>query len=380
MDKQILSRREFFKLGMAAGATAAVLGAFPKFSLADIKTVSLADCLKMTPEEMAQKSKLVTDSWKYLLNAASAIQNQAVRDKVRTALDNPAPTFMTNLTDAKNRKAVYEELISKDLVNKADIPFDSFLPKTENPNQSPHPFIAGPGSGYTSHHAYPGGVVTHTAYNTMVSLSLVENYRQIYGYDLDTDTVLASQLLHDLLKPWVFQWSQTGESRTEMKVGNAGEHHPYSVAESITRGLPPEVCVAQACAHNHPGWEKDEKGPVSWIKAACILTGKDPVKENLLSPDRKTLPLPRRMENFVCHLGDHDWVLTVPATRWLLPVIEEIAADKYGMSPADLKGKKFYQFRNFIFSQATIMTLYHIYSSKGKDELSRTALSMVSPV
>ncbi len=107
MDKQILNRREFFKLGMAAGTTVAVLGAFPKFSLADVKTVSLADCLKMTPEEMARKSKLITDSWKYLSNAVSAVKNPDIRAKVQGILDNPAPTFMANLADAKNRKAVY---------------------------------------------------------------------------------------------------------------------------------------------------------------------------------------------------------------------------------------------------------------------------------
>ncbi len=209
---------------------------------------------------------------------------------------------------------------------------------------------------------------------------MADNYRQIYGYDLDRDVVLASMLLHDLHKPWVFQWGKTGESRTEMKIGKTGEHHTYSVAESIIQGLPAEICVAQACAHNHPGWEKDEAGPVSWIKAACILAGKDPVKENLLSPDQKTLPVPRRMENFVCNLGDHDWVVSVPAARWIIPVMEKIAVDKYGMSQADLKGKRFYQFRNYVFSQATIMTLYQIYSTKGNDVLNKTVLSMVSPV
>jgi hypothetical protein len=259
------------------------------------------------------------------------------------------------------------------------VPFKSFLPATTNPYRSPYPFIAGPGSGYQSHHSYPGGLVTHTALNTVVSLSIYEGYKRIYDYALDRDTVIASQVLHDLHKPWVFQWAEDGESRTELKIGATGEHHPLSVAESMVRGLPAEVCVAQACAHNHPGWANDEAGPVKWITAACHILGKDPVAAGMLAPDSKTLPLPRRMENFVCHLGDHDWVLSVPVAKWIIPVMEKIARAKYNMSTADLKTKKFKQLRNYVFSQASIMSLYEIYSTRGEKALTHTVLSMVSP-
>jgi hypothetical protein len=75
--------------------------------------------------------------------------------------------------------------------------------------------------------------------------------------------------------------------------------------------------------------------------AAGILTGKDPVQRALLARDRKTLSLPRPMENFVCHLGDHDWILTVPVAKWIIPGMEVIAVEKYGMAQSDLKTKKF---------------------------------------
>jgi hypothetical protein len=213
----------------------------------------------------------------------------------------------------------------------------------------------------------------------MMSLALYENYQSIYGFTLDRDVVIASQILHDLHKPWVFQWQANGESRTEAKLAGTGEHHPYSVAESIARGLPPKSCIAQACAHNHPGWAKDESGPVNWLKTAAILTGKDPVAAGLLAPGARTLPMPRHMEAFVCHLGDHDWVLSVPAAKWLIPVMEEIAVEKYGMAKEDLKTRKFNQLRNYVFAQSSVMNLYQLYSTRGKEALAYTVLATVTP-
>ncbi len=378
MIEHAMDRRAFLKLGMAAGATLAISSAFPKFSLADVRTTSLSECIEMTPEQMAGNSRMVMDSWEYIKKTVDTIQSEEMRASVSGILDNPAPTFMAELMDEGKRKNVYIDLLSEGLIEK-DVSFENFLPPTSNPYRSPHPFVAAPGSGYSSHHSYPGGVVPHTALNLMVSLALYDGYVKTYGYALDRDIVIASQVLHDLHKPWVFQWGEDGESRTELQLAGTGEHHPYSVAESIVRGLPPESCVAQACAHSHPGWPKDEEGPVAWIKAACKLTDKDPVEEKLLAPDGKTLPLPRRMENFVCHLGDHDWVLTVPAAKWIIPVMKEIAVEKYAMADSDLESRKFNQFRNYVFSQASIMNLYQIYSTRGKDALAYTALSIVTP-
>ncbi len=377
MDSSMLDRRTFLKLGVAAGATTAVTAAFPRFSMAKVKTVKITDCMDMGPEDMAKKSQMVMDSWAYIQDVVATIENNEIRATVEGILRQPAPTFMENLMDEQNRKEAYTELSAKGLIS--DVAFEDFLPPTQNPYRSPHPFIAGPGSGYGSHHAYPGGLVTHTALNTMVSLSIYDGYRSTYGYALNRDWVIASQVLHDLNKPWVFQWQSDGESRTELKLGGTGEHHPYSVAESIHRGLPAELCVAQACAHNHPGWASDEEGPVNWLTAAAVLNGICPAEAGLLAADRKTLPLPRRMENFVCHLGDHDWILTVPAAKWLIPIMQEIGREKYGLSDSDINGKPFKQLRNYVFSQASIMNLYHLYTNRGKDALAYTVMSMVTP-
>ena len=379
MQDTSVKRREFLKMGLAAGAVGAAVMAFPRFSLAKVKTVKLTEVMELTPEQMAQKSSLVMESWKYLNQAADSIADADLKAKAKGILANPAPTFVEKIRDGKDKTAIYQELKAKGLLGDKPMDLAQFLPPVKNPKKSSHPFFAAPGSGYTSHHSYPGGVVTHTAANVMISQAIYESYQQVYGYELNHDWVVASQLLHDLHKPWVFQWQANGESRTELKLAGTGEHHTYSVAESLYRGLPTGMCIAQACAHNHPGWPKDEAGPVRWVKTACILQGKDAVKDGILPEDGATLPLPRRMENFVCHLGDHDWILTVPAAKWMIPVMQKIAAQKYKMDEKQLKGKEFNQFRNYVFSQATIMTLYNLYSTKGHQALEKTITAIVAP-
>lgn len=377
MEHSGLDRRNFLKMAGIAGVAVTVSQALPKFSWAGVKTVSFDTCMEMSAEDTAKASKMVMDSWTYIHEVVASIHNRDIRNSVQDIVNNPAPTFTQPLLDSGKRQEVFGSLSSQGFIPK-EMDFSNFLPKVIDPQKSPHPFYAGPGSGYSSHHSYPGGLVSHTALNTMMALAFYENYRVVYGCDLDRDMIIASQVLHDLHKPWVFQWQQNGESRTEMKLAGTGEHHTYGIAESLERGLPADVCVAQACAHNHPGWAKDESGPVNWIKAAAILVGKDPVKEGLLAPDGKSLPLPRRMENFICHLGDHDWVLSVPAAKWLIPIMEEVAVEKYGMTTADLRGRKFNQLRNYVFAQASIMNLYEVYSTKGKDALSAKVSSMVA--
>lgn len=373
-----MDRREFLQLGMAAGAIAVAAGAMPKFVWADVKRTGLEECLGMSARQMAENSKVVMDSWDYLRMTAATIKNTELRQNVARILADPAPLFAGPLADSKVKQSVWKELQAEKLLS--GVSFADFLPETNGFKRSPQDFYSAPGSGYQSHHSYPGGLVTHTALNVKVSLGIFEGYREIYGYELDRDMVVASQILHDLHKPWVFQWNNDHSSRTELTLAGTGEHHIYSIAESIYRGLPAEICVAQACAHNHPGFPKDEADVVGWIKAASILCGVDPQAKGLLEKGGGTLPQPRRMENFVCHLGDHDWILTVPAVKWLLPEMQSIAVEKYGMGRDDLQGAKFNSFRNYVFSQTTAMTLYHAWTSGGKDGLSRALTRIVQPV
>ncbi len=371
-----MDRRNFLRLGVTAGAVIVAANVVPGFSWADVRQVKLDDCMAMSPEKMVGKSKLIKDSWQYLQTTVATIKDAKVRNVVTAMVSDPVPTFLAPLADGKKEK-VWNELKTKSLIE--GVALADFLPPIADIKKSPQPFNTAPGSGYQSHHAYPGGVVTHTALNLRVALAIYQHYKETYGYTLDRDAIIASQVLHDIHKGWVFQWGSDGSSRTELKLAGTGEHHIYSLAESISRGVPAEICVAQACAHNHPGTAKDEAEVVSWIQAATILLGVDPVAKGLLAGDGKTLPLPRRMEGFVCHLGDHDYVLSVPAVQWLLPEMLAIAKEKYKMSEDDLRGKKFNAFRNYAFSQATAMNLYHHYSIAGKTGLVEKLTAMIAP-
>ena len=376
MPTEHLNRRDFLKIGAVAGAAVAVSAmSTPSFAAPSCKTLS--ECMEMSPVAMADASAPVSSSWRSIRLAAAEIRNPAIRNRVEAILDNPAPTLTKGMTRS-DKKTIYKQLTAKGLLK--DVKEADFLPPVVDSSKASQPFYSAPGSGYQSHHSYPGGLATHTDLNVRVSMALYDGYRNVYDYLLDRDVVIAAQILHDLHKPWVFQWDENGESRTELKLGGTGEHHPLGVAESIVRGLPAEVCVAQACAHNHPRTPEDEAKVVGWIQAASLIAGVDPVKRGLLEKGGKTLPLPRRQEGFVTHLGDHDWVLTVPAAKWIIPIMEKVAVHDYKMSENDLKKKPFNQLRNYVFSQATIMSLYETYSAQGENELVRTVHSIVAPV
>lgn len=348
-------------------------------AMADMSYTSftLKECQTLTPEQMAKNSGPVMQSWSYIKSLVSSIQNPTLRRQVLAIIENPSPTLLNKLSGRKTE--VFATFEKEGWINgKAkDVSYETFLPEKGHSKKANQPFYTAPGSGYSSHHSYPGGLATHTALNLKMSLALYKNYADVYQMHLDRDVIIAAQTLHDLHKPWVFQWQENGASRTEKKLASTGEHHVLGVAESISRGLPAEVCVAQACAHNHPGFSKDEASPVRWLKAAAVIAGVDPVEYGLLADDGTTLPLQRSMEAFVTHLGDHDWILSVPAAKWLIPAMEEIAQEDYKMTADDLKGKNFNGFRNVVFSQATIMKLYHIMQKNSKEALRKQVHKIV---
>ena len=113
------------------------------------------------------------------------------------------------------------------------------------------------------------------------------------------------------------------------------------------------------------------------LKAAAVINGKDPFKAGLVEKDGKTLPMPRRMESFVTHLADHDWVLSVPAAQWTVDALKQVAVRSYGIKEADLTKKPFNQFRNYVLSQKTAMQLYGAYSTKGLDGLTAEVAEIV---
>jgi len=89
--------------------------------------------------------------------------------------------------------------------------------------------------------------------------------------------------------------------------------------------------------------------------------------------------MPRRIEPFITYLGDHDWIVSVPAAKWVIGLLEVLAVADYGMKAADLKGRRFNSFRNYVFSQATMIGLYQTYAFGGQDSLRTAVHSIVTP-
>ena len=375
------NRRDFLKMSASAmAALAATSLAFPASAkAAPIKStkISLQACLSMDPVTMAEKSSQVKTAYDYLLKTANDIQASGLRHSTIEILRNPAPRLMELYPTEAEKEQVKQQLVALGYL-KSSAAYDEFLPPCKSTTRSLIPFYAAPGSGYGSHHSYPGGLATHVAVNVKAALGFFSAYKDVYSLPMSRDTVIVAQTLHDLHKPWVFQWQKNGASRTEYPIAGTGSHHILSLAELIHRQFPAEVIVAQACAHNHPGTPDDEKEVVNWLKAAAILANQDGVSLGLLAKDGQTLPLPRRTEGFITHLGDHDWVLSVPAAKWMIAKLGEIAKQEYRMTAADLQTQTFYAFRNYVFSQATLEQLYIIWTGQGEAALIETVKAMVT--
>lgn len=375
-------RRNFLKLSTASLAAIGIGGLASGESLASASAgagapITLDQCIRMTPAEMARRSAMVKKGYAYLQKSCGLISDSGYRRFARACLDDPVPKLMELFPSDTEKEAVKRELVAAGYL-KAEATYDQFLPPCAGPGRVVQPFMVAPGSGWKSHHAYPGGLVTHVAVFLKSALGLFDAYRDIYGYAMNRDLVVAAAMIHDAQKPWVLQWKDDGSIVAESQIAGTGSHHVLAIADAIHRELPAELITTIACCHMHPGWEKEEAEVVGWIKAAAIMNGRDPVRLGLLAPGGKTLPLPRRQEGFITHMGDHDYVLTAPACNWMVAKLGEIARADYAMSDADLAGKPFNALRNYLFSQASVKRLHQIWVDQGEGALRHTVHAIVS--
>lgn len=338
-----------------------------------IAAIGMEECQSLDYQQMVARSSMVQAAWKYLQEEIAKINDRPLRELVAGIYSDTTPK-LANLS-AGERKQIWQTLKDMEFTKQSQ---DDFLPPVPNDMRTRYPAISAPGSGYGSHHSYPGGLITHVATNVKITSAIVNTYDEVYGYNVNRDIAMASQLLHDLHKPYVFQWQADASSRTEQPLAGTGEHHVLSLAELLVRNAPAELVVAQACAHTHPGNTTEETQVVNWLKAAAIIAGVDPIQYGLLDASGKTLPLPRRQEGFICHLGDHDFVLSVPAVQWTLPVMRDIAKADYKLSDADLQGKPFNSLRNMVYSQVSAMRLEQAYTG-GKEQVRALMHSVVKP-
>ena len=369
---------------MAAGtAIGAALFSMPDLSAAkesgshlskqDLTPVSFGQ-LPKDAEVCAKASKLVSRNYSYILEQARQLKDGWLRDTVTTMIQHPTPMFMQQYTSASAISMLYSKLSAAGLIDTGKIDVQHLLPPFTGKVQ---PFMTAPGSGYGSHHPYPGGLATHVSANVHITESIVNTYEEVFCYSVNSDIALAGQLLHDIMKPFVFQWQPDGSSLKEYTIAGPGAHHVLSIAESMYRSLPAEEIVAQACAHGAPSDAKGEADVVSWIKAAAIVAQKDPIAYGVLNKMGDGLPAPHRQEGYIVHLGDHDWVLSSPAAQKTSPLLKKIAVQQYGMSDSDSNGAAFNYFKNYAEAQLSCMYLNMLQSQPNGEQLVAQAVGNV---
>lgn len=367
------SRRKFLQMTASAAIGAAMLN-MPGMSFAAGAKVKAASYNNLPDAvTLAANSELVQLSYQKIKDAVKTIQDPSLARMTMDIVNNPVPTFMNNYQLPGSKRALYNKLAAAGLLDTSKISAEQLLPPYNG--SLPQPFYSAPGSGYASHHAYPGGLATHTAANLQISEGIYNTYTGLFNSDISHDIVIAAQALHDLAKPLVFQWNKDQSSLTEYQIAGTGAHHIFSIAEVIYRGFPVEEIVAQSCAHTIPSG-KDEQVVVGYLKAAAIIAGKDAEKLGLVT-SKGTIPTPHKQEGYITSLGDHDFVLSGPACQKSVAILKEIAAKDYGMSKADLEGEHFNRFRNYIGAQYSMMYIDSLASTKNGMERIRQAVKNV---
>lgn len=367
------SRRKFLQMTAGAAIGAAMLN-MPGMSFAAGAKVKAASYNNLPDAvTLAANSELVQLSYQKIKDAVKTIQDPSLARMTMDIVNNPVPTFMNNYQLLGSKRTVYNKLVAAGLLDSSKTSLENFMPPYNG--SLPQPFYSAPGSGYASHHAYPGGLATHTAANLQISEGIYNTYKDIFNSDISRDIIISAQALHDLAKPLVFQWQKDQASLPEYTIAATGAHHILSIAEVIYRGFPVEEIVAQACAHTIPTG-KDEQVVAGYLKAAAIIAGKDAVKLGLVNSDN-TIPTPHKQEGYITSLGDHDFVLSGPACQKSVAILKEIAAKDYGMSKADLEGEHFNRFRNYIGAQYSMMYIDSLASTKNGMERIRQAVKNV---
>ncbi|MEH1840986.1 MAG: hypothetical protein V7L20_20060 [Nostoc sp.] len=267
------------------------------------------------------------------------------------------------------------------------------------------------------HHAYPGGLPIHEAFNNISNLSFASNYRLIYGQTnrsglpivnpysqskvnsdiyISNDLLITAPIWHDWAKSIVFQWNASGTEFQELNFGENGKtdnygasgdsrtggHHIISLAETMKRKLPPELVITQACAHSSPTLGNEYK-VVNWLRAAAIIAGIDPVGIGYLFMDKQNhlrLPIVRKLDSFALttnlsqtnflaeyalhNLSDADFVLSIPAVTIVQEQLRAIAP-QFGYNPRDTT--YITKFRNPVLSYLSAERLLIIYGNRGLD-------------
>ena len=379
-------------------------------------------------EQIGPASPLVRSAVELLTDNARQIANSQIREATLNSFLNPHSCIRhrANVDDAAKNQII-ATLTAQGLVNPADaasitggLKAGIFPPVISDGSACPLlplSFMASPGSNFGGHHSYPGGLAVHESLNDQSSINFADTFRGEYGQlgrdrlpvargsrresdvEINQDVVLAAPIWHDWAKRMVFQWNADGTEFTELNFGGAGTvdnngapgdsrtggHHIMSIAETMARGLPPVLVIAQASAHSAPTLGNEFK-VVNWLRAAAIMAQIDPVAKGYLVIDGSGHPrlpplfglgnginLPAGgqtnllVEYQIHNLSDADFVNSIPAVTEAQVLLAAIAP-KFGFNSSDVAHYNNF-FRNVVFAYLSPERLIMIYAKRGLDEV-----------
>jgi 7,8-dihydroneopterin 2',3'-cyclic phosphate phosphodiesterase len=104
----------------------------------------------------------------------------------------------------------------------------------------------------SSHHSYPKGLLQHTISTSKLALKMCDIVEETYKTEVERDTVLASTILHDVMKPLTYIRRGDGTYGSS-SLGERVDHLTLAVSELVRRGFPLEVVHAVASHHGRSG-------------------------------------------------------------------------------------------------------------------------------
>lgn len=354
--------------------------------------VSLDEAIAMTPEQMAQSSRLVSGVYDELLRVAASLENPDYRELMTECVAAPKITFLELYPGEDDRKRMFDEMVKLGFFNAEDDP-DHVWPSG---NMKPQSYLTAPSSHNDFYNAHPGGLALTVAFNIRMADAYTENYKQMYGIPINRDLSAASLCVHEYPKVWLYQWLDNGAWLEEPRTVYDDTWHAhciYVTAELMYRGYDPRIVMAMAAAHQlsmFDAWMEGRHAVVKWmglervstfIRAAATMAQVDPVDYGLMEKKNGALVItPLAMEQWITHLADMNWPVSMGAGQnYTYDLLQGIAERDYGISDPDMTKLPFNQFKNYVWSQVGQLAMYEAWVREGDEAVRKLCHRLIQP-
>ncbi|MEQ9491376.1 MAG: hypothetical protein RIM72_20545 [Alphaproteobacteria bacterium] len=355
------------------------------------ETRKLDDVIAMSPEDMARASRFVMGTYNELVQTAASLEDPAYRELMTECITRPKVGFLEMYKTDEDRRKMFDEMVKLGFFNAEDDP-DHVWP---GGHMNPQTYLTAPSSHNDFYNAHPGGLAVTVAYNIRMADAYTENYRQMYGVPINRDLPVASLLVHEYPKVWLYQWQKDGTWLEEPRTVYDDTWHAhciYVTAELMYRRYDSRIVMAMAAAHQMSMLDASMDGRAvvaNWIgldrvahfiKAAAVMAQVDPVDYGLLERKGGDMVLaPQPAEQWVTHLADMNWPYAMGGAQlYTWPLLKTVAENDLGIKGDDLDGRPFNQLKNYVWSQLGQITLYEILVREGQDAARKTINRLVA--